>query len=268
MNKRIITYLLTSIFLLVFSVSNQAQHTIKKITKSGVIKIGMTGDQPPFSMEAKDGTLMGFEVDLAELLAESMNLKLEIVRLPFSELLPALQKGNVDAVMSGMAITMERNMQAAFVGPYVLSGKSILTKMENLAKADEKEDLNQSDLKITSLKGSTSEKFVKLFLPEATAVPSDNYEQALNKLLNDEVNVIVADYPFCVLKVLLNPTSGLITLSEPLTVEPIGMALPADDPLLVNFMENYLKALVMSGVLSELENYWFENGSWLAKMKE
>ena len=58
-------------------------------------------------------------------------------------------------------------MQAAFVGPYVLSGKSILTKTESLAKANEAEDLNQSNLKITSLKGSTSEKFVEVFLPEA-----------------------------------------------------------------------------------------------------
>ena len=79
---------------------------------------------------------------------------------------------------------------------------------------------------------------------------------------------MVADFATCVMNVMRNPTSGLVTLSEPLTVEPIGMALPANDPLLINFMENYLKALVMSGLLDELEAYWFENGSWLARMKK
>jgi polar amino acid transport system substrate-binding protein len=227
----------------------------------------MSGKQPPFSMEAKDGTLMGFDVDLAKLLAESMNLKLEIVRIPFNELLPSLEKGKVDMVMSGMTITLERNMKAAFVGPYLISGKSILTKMENLAKADETEDLNQADLKITCLKGSTSESFIKQFLPEATPMPAEDYDKALSKLLNNEANVMVADFPICALTILRNPASGLVTLSEPLTVEPIGMALPPNDPLLINFMENYLSALMMSGVLTELENYWFENGSWLIRMK-
>ena len=259
--------LLTLIIVLAVSLSGFAQNSLDKITKSGVIKIGMTGSQPPYSMESKDGSLMGYEVDLAKLLAETMNLELELVRLPFNELLPALKDGKIDAVMSGMSITMERNMQAAFVGPYVLSGKSILTKSENIAKAEEKEDLNQSDLKITSLKGSTSEKFVNVFLPEATSMPAANYDEAVKKLINDEANVMVADYAICALNIYLNPTAGLVTLSEPLTIEPIGMALPPDDPLFINFMENYVKGLVMSGILTELESFWFNNGSWLSKMK-
>ena len=267
MKKLFTSIAIVAITLLVF-IDGNAQTRLSKITESGVIKIGMTGNQPPFSMESKDGSLMGYEVDLAELLAESMNLELEIVQLPFNELLPSLEDGKIDAVMSGMAITMERNLQAAFVGPYVLSGKSILTKIESLAKAEEAADLNQEDLKVTSLKGSTSEQFVEMFLPEASSLPADDLDQALEKLLNDEANVMVADYPTCVLNVMLHPTSGLITLSEPLTVEPIGMALPSDDPLLINFMENYLKALIMSGLLEGLESYWFENGSWLVKLKE
>ena len=266
MKKIINSVFIAAVLFLSFTISN-AQSTLSRITESGVIKVGMTGNQPPFSMESTDGSLMGYEVDLAELLAESMKLKLEIVQLSFNELLPALEKGDIDAVMSGMSITMERNLKAAFVGPYMLSGKSILTKTESLVKAEEAEDLNQSNLKVTSLKGSTSEQFVKLFLPEASSLPADNLDKALNMLLNDEANVMVADYPTCVLNVMLYPTSGLVTLAEPLTLEPIGMALPPNDPLLINFMENYLSALVMSGVLVELENYWFENGSWLAKLK-
>lgn len=267
MKKNIRIFLLSSLMLLSFSVFISAQSTLKKITKSGVLKVGTTGTQPPFSMEAKDGTLIGFEIDLAELLAESMNLELELVRLPFTDLLTNLEAGKVDVVMSGMSITMERNMKAAFVGPYVLSGKSILTKMESLANVNAAEELNESNLKVTSLKGSTSEKFVKVFLPEATSLPAEDYDKAIAKLLSNEANVMVADYPVCVLNILKNPNSGLVTLTEPLTVEPIGMALPPSDPLFINFMENYINALTMNGLLSELEEYWFNNGSWLVEMK-
>ena len=93
------------------------QNTLSNIIKNGEIRIGMTANQPPYSMKTKNGKLMGYEVDLANILAESMGVKLKIIELPFSELMPALQNGKVDAVMSGMTITPERNLNALFAGP-------------------------------------------------------------------------------------------------------------------------------------------------------
>lgn len=266
MNKTT-TVVATAMLVVCIGFAASAQQTIEKIRKSGMIKVGMTGSQPPYNMEAKDGSLMGFEVDLAELLAESMNIKLEIVRLPFKDLMPSLEKGNIDAIMSGMTITMNRNARAAFIGPYMLSGKSILTKADVLAKIDEKEELNQADLKLTALAGSTSEKFIELFLPEANYLPVDDYDIALQLLRNDEAHALVADYAVCMLDAIRYGDEGFVTLSDPLNIEPIGMALPPSDPLLMNFMENYIKALEMSGILAELESYWFENGDWLVDMK-
>jgi ABC-type amino acid transport substrate-binding protein len=69
-----------------------------------------------------------------------------------------------------------------------------------------------------------------------------------------------------VISVLRNPESELATLLTPLTIEPIGIALPADDPLLVNLVENYLKALEATGVLEALRARWFEDGSWVSQL--
>ncbi len=98
------SFSITLVFVFVFSAS--AQKTINKITKNEVIKIGMTGDQPPYCMEDKDGELIGFEVDIANLLAESMGIKLEIVQMPFKDLLTILEAGKIDAILSCMTITM------------------------------------------------------------------------------------------------------------------------------------------------------------------
>ncbi len=265
--KTIIKSVFTISLVLLISIQVNAQSKLSKITKSGVIKVGMTGNQPPFSMASKDGSLMGFEVDLAESLAESMKLKLEIVQMPFKDLLPALEKGNVDVVMSGMTITAERNLKVPFVGPYIISGKSILTKSASLAKAQNAEDLNQSDLKITALNGSTSEKFVKTLLGDATFIGADNYDDAVKNLLEDQANVMVADFPVCALTMLRHPEAELATLNAPLTIEPIGIAVAPNDALFLNFIENYFNALALVGLLEELEAYWFEDGSWLINMK-
>ena len=54
---------------------------------------------------------MGYEVDLAAILAESMGVKLKIVEMPFPELMQALESSKVDAVMSGMTITPRRSLR-------------------------------------------------------------------------------------------------------------------------------------------------------------
>ena len=101
---------------------------LAQIVKSGKIRVGMSGDQAPLNVKSKSGEIIGLEADLANLLASSMQVDLEIVQKPFAQLLPALEKGEVDLVMSGLTITPERNLRVAFVGPYFVSGKSILTK--------------------------------------------------------------------------------------------------------------------------------------------
>ena len=71
---------------------------LSRIVERGQINVGMTGGQPPFNVKAKDGSLIGYDVDLAELLADAMGVKLNIVVMKFDELLPALKEGKVDAV--------------------------------------------------------------------------------------------------------------------------------------------------------------------------
>jgi polar amino acid transport system substrate-binding protein len=77
---------------------------------------------------------------------------------------------------------------------------------------------------------------------------------------------MVADFPICALSQMRHPDAGLATLTQPLTIEPIGMALPAGDSLLLNMVTNYLSALEAVGVLEALEKKWFEDGSWLIQI--
>ena len=248
---------------LLVAVGSQAQETVKKIVEQGVLRVGMTADQPPFTMKAKDGSVIGYEVDLAAMLAASMGVELKIVETPFSELLDALENGKVDMVMSGMTMTIERNMRVAFAGPYLLSGKSVLTKSAAFSSADESEDINDNSIKIVALGGSTSEMYVKSDVPEAELVLAGSYEEALDKLEKGEVSILVADYPFCAYTVLVHPEKNLITLDKPLTIEPIGMAPPPGDAHLYNVVQNYMNALSMIGVLDLLEIKWFETGEWV-----
>ena len=100
---------------------------LSRVVDSGVLRVGMSADQPPFNFHDRTETIIGFDSELAEALASAMQVELEIVEIPFGDLLAALTDGEIDMVLSGMAITPDRSRQVRFIGPYTLTGKSMLT---------------------------------------------------------------------------------------------------------------------------------------------
>jgi polar amino acid transport system substrate-binding protein len=239
---------------------------LSRIVSSGTLRVGMSGNQPPLNFRSGEGELLGLEVDLAHALAGLMGVDLKIVEKPFSRLLPTLANGEVDLVISGMTITPERNLKAAFIGPYFLSGKSILTRSTVLAQADEAGDLDRADLKLAALEGSTSQQFVETMISKATLVTTSSYDDAVKLLLAGEVEALVADREIVSLTAFLHPKEGLAMLRQPLTIEPIGIAAPPGDALLVNFLENTVGALEASGFLSDVRARWLERSDWIERL--
>ena len=247
--------------------SSSASPVLDRIQKRGELVVGTMGNMPPLNMTAKNGEIFGLEPDLARLMADAMSVKVRFVAKPFPELLPALQAGEVDMVLSGMTITPKRNMKVAFVGPYFISGKAFLTKVKTIAMAKEADEINTPNTKIVALKDSTSQEFAEAVLDKTTLFTTGTYDEAVDMVLQGKVQAMIADYPICVVSVFRYPDAGLISVVTPLTYEPIGIAIPANDPLLMNWTTNMLNSMEASGKLDELRLKWFAKGSWLDKLK-
>jgi len=265
LSKRVLLGCMLSIAVL-FSAGSMAGDTLQRIVDFKVLKVGMSGNQPPMNAISRTGQNMGFDVDLARALAAAMKVQLEIKIMPFGELMNALEDDKIDMIMSGMAITPERTEMVSFVGPYMMSGKSLLTKDSVLAKAQESKDFNRKDLKLVALQNSTSASFVSAATPEATLIEVADYDKGVAMVISGEADGMVADMPACVLAVMRYPDAGLRTLSRPLTVEPIGIAVSKDDAQFLNLVQNYLDSYGKMGVLAKLREKWFEDKSWIAAL--
>jgi polar amino acid transport system substrate-binding protein len=236
---------------------------LDRITMNGELVVGTAASMPPLNMTTRDGEIIGLEIDLAKAMAKSMGVKLRIEAMQFHELLPALEAGKIDMILSGMTMTPQRNMKVAFVGPYFRSGKAVLTKLPTMAQAQTPEDIHDPRKSIVTLRGSTSEQFVKNNMPKVKSVAANSYDDAIDMVINGKVDALFADYTICVVTIFRYPKAGLLTVVSPLTYEPLGVALPDNDPLFVNWMENYLATLEDSGALEELTWEWFENADWM-----
>jgi len=265
--SRLLVVLVTALVTVGVSLNAAAQAPVlEQILKNGEIRVGMTGTQPPYNAADRSGQLIGLEVDLARMLASALGVNVRFVTRPFAQLMPALESGEVDVVMSGMAITAERSVTASFVGPYLFSGKSILTNSRALAAAQEAGAFNHANLKLVALENSTSQRFVEKVLPEAQLTTTKDYDTAVNMVIDDEVDAMVADMPICVLAVMRYPDKGLATLNEPLNLEPVGLAVSPKDPQLHGLLESYVKAYEATGQLDALRKKWLEDSSWIASL--
>jgi polar amino acid transport system substrate-binding protein len=244
-----------------------AGDALQRVIDFQVLKVGMSGNQPPMTMTNREGGLMGFDVDLAKALAMAMNVKVEIKPMPFGELMKALQEDKVDMVLSNMSITPERTELVSFVGPYMMSGMSILTKKNSeLGTISSAEEFNRPGLKLLALTNSTHANFVKTIAPDATLIEYGSYDEGVALLIDGKADAMVADMTQCILAVLRFPEAGLATLEKPLTVEPIGIAVSKDDTQFFNLVDNYLRAYEKTGVLTQLRKKWFEDDSWVAAL--
>jgi polar amino acid transport system substrate-binding protein len=245
---------------------NAASPVVDRILQRGELVVGMAGNMPPLNMTTKEGELIGYEVDLAKAMAKAMGVRANLQVIPFAELLPALQSGKIDLIVSNMTITPGRNLKVAFVGPYFTSGKAFLTKIRTIALADEATDIDAKNTKLVALKGSTSQAFVEEAIPDATLVTASNYDEAVQMVLEDKVHAMVADYPICVVSVFRYPNMGLLSVVTTLTFEPIGVGIPAGDPLLVNWMENFMGIAEETGLLEQLKQKWLLRADWLQRL--
>jgi polar amino acid transport system substrate-binding protein len=231
--------------------------TLSRITQRGELVLGTSGNMPPMTEAQPDGKVVGFDIDLARLMATYMNVKLETKVMPFDQLLPALERGDVDVVISNMTMTPERNLRAAFVGPYMTSGKCVITRRQDLAKAEEAKDINVPQTRLAALAGSTSADFVKTLLPKATLTLVQSNEEGVGLITGNKVDGMLADYPVCLTILQRHPDAGFVSLFSLLDYEPIGIALPAGDTQFINWTENFLQRVQGVGLFEELSKRWF-----------
>jgi polar amino acid transport system substrate-binding protein len=135
-----------------------------------------------------------------------------------------------------------------------------------LAVAKKPQDVDAQKTKLVALKGSTSQAFVEEAIPDATLVVANDYDEAVKMVLEDKVDAMVADYPICVVSVFRYPDQGLLSVVTTLTYEPIGVGAPTGDPLLVNWLQNFMGIAEKTGLLPGLKEKWFQKTDWLQRL--
>jgi len=120
-----------------------------------------------------------------------------------------------------------------------------------------KEELNNANNKLVVLRGTTTEKFVNLVMPNVNAVVVDKQDEAVSMVRNSKVSGMLSEIPMCKAIITNNPDEFVSVFSN-LTYEPIGIAVAQENTHLLNWTQNFLTRADNVGLLEVLGAKWFK----------
>jgi len=113
------------------SSANADSNLLNEIKTAGVIKVGLMGTYAPYNFLNDNKEIDGFDADIAKEVAKRLGVKVEFAPQEFSGLIPSLQAGKIDAIISQVTITDERKQQIDFTQPYITNQVKIIVKEDN-----------------------------------------------------------------------------------------------------------------------------------------
>ncbi|MBO5589198.1 MAG: basic amino acid ABC transporter substrate-binding protein [Anaerovibrio sp.] len=221
-----------------------------------VLKVGTNADFAPFEFQGADPSAYeGFDMDLIRAIGEEMGYKVEINNVAFDGLIPSLEAGNIDVIISGMTINDERKQKVLFSDPYYKSGLSIM-----VAKSDDSikgfQDLKGK--KIAVQIGTTSATEAKK-LGSAEVKELNSSADTFIELNAKGVDAVINDRPVNDRYIVESKNDNVKVLSELLTSEDYGMAINKNNVELQTKINEALKKLKDNGKYDQIYAKWFGN---------
>jgi polar amino acid transport system substrate-binding protein len=233
---------------------------VDQILEAGVLKVGLD-IFVPWAFKDKDGNLVGFEVDVANKLAQDMGVDVEFMVTEWSGIIPALLTNKFDVVIGGMGITTERALKVNFSIPYEYSGMDFVVNTKMLPGITSVEELNRDDIIIATRLGTTAAEAAARVAPNATLHLFDTDEAIIQDVLNGNAHAAMEsapspafwayDYPDAVYQ----PLGG-----ELFTKEPCAFVVQRGDPDTVFFFNAWITE--NEQWLIERDHYWYKTREW------
>jgi len=213
----------------------------------GTIVIGTKFDQPGLGLKNPDGTMSGFDVDVATYVAKELGFapdKIEWKESPSAQRETLIQNDQVKFIAATYSITDSRKEKVSFAGPYLVTGQSLLVKADN-TDITGKESL-ANNKKLCSVSGSTPAQKIKDEFPSVQLQQYDTYSACVEALKNGAIDAVTTDE--VILAGYAAQTPGAFKIvGQPFSTENYGIGLKKGDTELCTKVTDAIKKMESDG---------------------
>jgi polar amino acid transport system substrate-binding protein len=248
---------LVSLGLLLGTISSAGAETVmEKIARTGKLTAGTSKDALPFAYRNEEGELVGYSVDILELIVEQLEtefnreIALELVALQPKERIPQLTNGSVDIVCDASSFTWKRDRLIDFSFSYSSTGTRLLTKQGN----NFWDAASLAGKRIGALAQTTNEQAIRLAQPEAKIVIFKERADAYEAVQKGEIDAFASDGILLETWLQNSPNSEELHIVGDYSREGIACMVAENNSQFLNTV-NYTLVDYMQGFLNEKPEY-------------
>ena len=251
--------------LLLLVLSPAGADVLDDALERGELRVGVA-EFAPWTLRAASGELIGFEIDVAQKIAEDMGITADFRVYEWNKIIAALQSGEIDVIAGGMAITPARALQVNFSRPVATSGVGIATNTEMTEQIQTLADLNKENIAITTVADTLAADLAERLFPGANVKVYPATATAEAELLEGRAHAYIASMPEVQFLVLKNADRLDLPVSEPLLASSEALAVRKGEQQLLNFLDAWVTARQTDKWLPTTHDYWFGTLEWLPQV--
>ncbi|WP_299850308.1 transporter substrate-binding domain-containing protein [uncultured Roseovarius sp.] len=233
----------------------KAQSALNEILDSGVLKVGTTGDWNPMTLrDPATNSYKGFDIDIMSELAKDLGVEVEFVPTDWKTLVNGVVAGQYH--MTGSAsISPPRMKVAGFSESYIAVEFFPFTTEDKAGNFSGYESINQPGVKVATTLGTSFEKMVREWFPEAEIVIVEAPARGYQEVLAGRADVFVTSN---IEGSTLNAKFPIVRVdgAEARRPTPIAMLLPQTDQVWINYVNNWVKVKKAQGFFEENKEKW------------
>jgi cyclohexadienyl dehydratase len=251
---------IAAVFLLIAPVAQAEQPSrLEAIVQRGTLRVGMTGDYLPFTFFDKGtSTFRGFDVDVAEAIANSLGVKVEYVRTAWPHLSADFEADRFDVAMGGISITPERENKGLFSKPVMQEGKTPIARCADRSKYDSIADIDKPGTRVIVNPGGTNERFARAHIKSAEIRVYPDNLTIFDEIARGHADLMMTDSSETMYQQKLHP--GVLCAIHP--EKPFDHAEKAywlqRDSALKAFVDRWIDKATDDGSLARIRAAWFE----------
>lgn len=225
--------------------------TLNQIVKRGTLVVGTELQFFPFEYANEKGEPIGFDMDLVRLVAKELGVQIEIKDMEFTGLIPSLQSGKVDLIISGMTGTLTRAKAVSFTQPYFVTGLCALLSKKRAPDVQDVKELNTPDRILAVKLGTTGDLLTEKLFPKARINRFKEETACVREVVTGRADAFLYDQISLAKHNKQNPDTTRALL-KPFTYEPYAIALRKGDFDTLSWLNMFLETIHKDGRYQEL----------------
>lgn len=244
---------LAALAMAVFGGAEARADKLQDIIQKGTVRIGVPLDAPPFGSQDASRKPIGFDIEMAEMVAKALGVKLEMQQITGANRIPFLLTDKVDIVISVLGMTPERAKQVMFTAPYANTFLGVYgAKSLNVTSAE-----TMGSHRVAAAKGTTQEMALTAAAPKANIMRTEDDATSAAAYITGQADMIATNSIVAQALAKQNPNKEF-DRKFVIRRSPAHIAVQMDQHNLVRWLDSFILFNTMNGELDRLHRKYLD----------